>query len=92
MKHWKSIVILLLLSMFSSACGQVEEVTESSTKTITINGITPMAKEESEIKVTPTPTEEPIGYPINMDIAIDTEACNGMNRKFTRGIDRKSVV
>ena len=87
MKHWKSIVILLLLSIFSSACGQVEEVTESSTKTITINGITPMAKEESEIKVTPTPTEEPVGYPINMDIAIDTEACNGMNRKFTRGID-----
>ena len=87
MKFWKKIGSLILFVMFTCACGQPEEVVEPSTKTIVINGITPMAKEESnktKVTVTPTPTEQPISYPINMDIKIDTDACNGMNRKFTR--------
>ena len=95
MKYWKSTFILLLLFIFSCACGQAQEVVEPSTKTITINGITPMVKKESnetKVTVTPTPTKQPIGYPIHMDIAIDTEACNGMNRKLTRSMDSGTSI
>lgn len=93
MKYWKQSAMLLLLCLFSCSCGQqqTEETVTKTTKTLTINGITPMAtKQPSEANATVTPTPEPtkVNYPINTDIEIDTEAYNGVNRKLTRTMER----
>ncbi len=90
--YWKKGVLLLILCFFPCSCGQAEpvkEVEEEGSNMIVLNGVTSMPTQAlDKTKATPTPTEVPLGYPINMDIDIDTEACNGMNRKFTR--DRES--
>ena len=87
-KYWKKGVLLLILCFFPCSCGQAEyvkEAEEEGSGMIVLNGVTSMPTQAlDKTKDTPTPTEAPLGYPINMDIDIDTEACNGMNRKFTR--------
>ena len=89
-QYWKKGVLFLVLCLFHCSCGQVEpvkKVAEEGNNMIVLNGITSMptqAVDKSKSKATPTPTEAPLGYPINMEMEIDTDACNGMNRKFTR--------
>ncbi len=87
--YCKKGVLLLALCFLYCGCGQAEPATEGEeSSVITINGISTMPTQASyKPKATPTPIQEPTGYPINMDIAIDTDACNGMNRKFTRDME-----
>ena len=88
-QYWKKGVLFLALCFLYCGCGQEEPVTQGEeSSVITINGISTMPTGTSyKVKATPTPIQEPTGYPINMDIAIDTDACNGMNRKFTRDME-----
>ena len=88
MNHWKKGICFILCCLFSFGCGQANEVVEEESNIISSQGITPkVTKTPSETKITPTPTEEPLGYPINMEIEIDAEVYNGMNRKLTRDTD-----
>ena len=87
-KYWKKGVFLLVLCFFHYSCGQAESVKktgEEGSSMIVLNGVTSMPTQAvDKSKATPTPTKAPLGYSINMDMEIDTDACNGMNRKFTR--------
>ena len=100
MNNWKIKALLIVFCLLSFGCGQPNEVVEEEVSDIvSIQGITPMAtkvveKQEQtptpevtlEPTIEPTPTG-PIGSLVSMDIKIDAEVYNGMNRKFTRDLE-----